>query len=831
MMPSSRETTNGNDIDERRIDELLNKLTVSEKVALLSGADAWRTVPIERLGIPALTVSDGPHGVRANRVEAGRLSGLTTAFPTGVSMAASWNPALIERVGAALGEETHALGCDVLLGPCVNIVRHPLAGRNFEAYSEDPYLAGRIGSAWVKGLQSQGVGASLKHFACNNQEIERGRGNSIVDERTLREIYLAQFEAVVKEADPWTVMCSYNRINGDYASQNHHLLKEILKGEWGYRGAVISDWGANHTIVDSVQNGLDLEMPGPAKYYGSLLVEAVQNWQIDVAAVNDAARRMLRMIVRSGRMDGAAGAGSVNTPAHQALARELAEEAITLLKNDANLLPLTPGQVHTIAVIGPNATGAPISGGGSSQVEPPTRSMPLAALQAALSESVELRYEQGCDNLVDLPLLRMEQLSTGNVQGLKGEYFADASLQGTPDVTRIDTLADYWWYGSGPAESIGLERFAARWTGALTVPETGQYTLKLTNTASACLSLDGKVLIDHRRSTEAMLDQPSVMSTAQIDLVAGTAYALKVEFVKTTGENMANVRLQMARTYRPGEDDRQARAVALARQADVVIFFGGMPEGYETEGADRPNIELPGGQNELIHALVQANPRTIVVLNAGAPVALPWLAEVPAVLEAYFPGMMGGEAIAKVLLGEVNPSGKLPVTFPKRLEDTPAFNNYPGMKNVLYGEGIFVGYRHYDQRDVAPLFPFGHGLSYTTFEYADLHAPQQAKAGETVHVSLNVKNSGQRAGKEVVQLYVHDAQSSLPRPPKELKAFAKVSLAPGEAKTVSFELDARAFSFYDPDLQRWVAEPGEFELLAGSSSRDIRARATLTLIG
>jgi beta-glucosidase len=620
-MQSGRENSDAHDVAEQQIDELLSKMTLREKVALLSGADAWRTVPIERLGIPAVTVSDGPHGVRANRVEAGRLSGLTTAFPTGVSMAASWNTELIERVGAALGKETHAMGCDVLLGPCVNIVRHPLAGRNFEAYSEDPYLAGRIGTAWVKGVQSEGVGASLKHFACNNQEIERGRGNSVVDERSLREIYLAQFETVVKEADPWTVMCSYNRINGDYASQNHHLLKEILKGEWGYRGAVISDWGANHTIVDSVQNGLDLEMPGPAKYYGNLLAEAVQNWQIDESAVDDAARRMLRMIVRSGRMGGKVAAGAANTPAHQGLARELAEEAITLLKNDGNLLPIIPGQVHTIAVIGPNAASAPISGGGSSQVEPPTRSMPLAALQAALAGRAEVRYEQGCENLVDLPLVNMNLLSTGDAHGLKGEYFANPTLDGQPDVTRVDTLADYWWYGSGPAEGISIERFAARWTGTLTVPETGQYTFKLTNTASACLSLDGKALIDHRRSAEAMADHPSIVSTAQIDLTAGQPYALKVEFVKTSSENMANVRLQMARTYRPGEDDRQARAVALAKQADVVIFFGGMPEGYETEGADRPNMDLPGAQNELIGALVQANRRTIVVLNAGAPVA------------------------------------------------------------------------------------------------------------------------------------------------------------------------------------------------------------------
>lgn len=816
---------------EQRVDELLSQLTLREKVALLSGKDIWRTVPIERLGIPALTMTDGPHGVRANRPEAGRMVDFTTAFPTGVSMAASWSPDLIERVGVALGEETRAMGCDILLGPCVNIVRHPLAGRNFEAYSEDPYQAGCIGTAWVKGLQSQNVGASLKHFACNNQEIERGRGNSVVDERTLREIYLAQFETVVKQAHPWTVMCSYNRINGVYASQQRYLLNDILRGEWGFDGIVVSDWGANHTIVESVQGGLDLEMPGPAKYYGDLLVEAVQNWQIEEAEVDAAARRILRLIVRSGKLDGtAASAGAVNTPAHQQLARELAEEAITLLKNERGVLPLRPDQLQSIAVIGPNAAEARVSGGGSSQVEPPYRVSPLQGLTDAWGEQVELRYEQGCDNHVELPALRVERVSHAGGKGLRAEYFANTIFAGEPALQRVDESMDMWWFSAGPAENIPVERFSARWTGQLSVPDSGLYTLKLSNTATCRLYLDGALLIDHTRADQAWSNDLWSASAAQVELAGGRSYDLKVEFVKAGGPRFANVRLLMARTYRPGEDDRIRRAAELAAQADAAIIFAGMPNGYETEGTDRPNLELSGTQTELIRAVAQANPNTIVVLNCGAPVEMPWLDDVAAVVEAYYPGMEGGHALARVLSGAVNPSGKLPVTFPKRLEDTPAFNNYPGTREVIYGEGIFVGYRHYDERNIEPLFPFGHGLSYTTFEYSDLSVPKQVEAGKAVTVAVTVTNTGAREGKEVVQLYVGDRQSSLARPPKELKAFAKISLKPGESQTVNFTLDQRALSYYDPYRKQWVAEPGEFDILIGSSSRDIRARATFTLV-
>jgi len=746
-------------------------------------------------------------------------------------MATSWNPELIERVGAALGSETHAMGCDILLAPCVNIVRHPLAGRNFESYSEDPYLAGRIGVAYVTGVQSQGTGTSLKHYACNNQEIERMRGNSEVDERSLREIYLSQFETIVKEAKPWTVMCAYNRINGTYASENSYLLQEILRGEWGFQGAVISDWGANHTIVESVKGGLDLEMPGPAKYYGNLLFEALANWQIDEAAINEAARRMLRLIFQSGKMegDGSRPAGAVNTPTHQALARELAEEAITLLKNEGGILPLKAEALRSVAIIGPNADeDFLISGGGSARVISPYFVSPLEGLKAKLGDRVEVGYVPGCSNYRLPPLIRINYLTppAGQGNGLKAEYFNTPALSDKPDLERLDARPEFWWANDGP---LGHSLYAVRWTGSLIAPGTGRYVIGLANTATARLYLDGKLLVESVTPGQDSFRLNTNLGTAE--LVAGHTYDLRVEFLKNTKDSFSLIRLLFAFDPAPENDQRLSQATELAAKSDVAIVCVGMPEGYESEGHDRPDIELPGSQVELIRAVAKANPKTIVVLNAGAPVSMPWLDEAPVVVNALYPGMEGGAALARILLGEVNPSGKLTTTFPKRLEDTPAFNNYPGRREVLYGEGIFVGYRHYDLREVEPLFPFGHGLSYTSFEYSDLKITQPLKRGtrSAAQAAVTVKNTGAVQGKEIIQLYVSDKQASLPRPPKELKGFAKVALDPGKSTTIKFDLDERAFSFYDPEQKGWVMEPGEFEILVGSSSRDIRARVVMKL--
>jgi beta-glucosidase len=809
------------------VEKLITQMDLREKVFLLSGRDNWSTVPVERLGIPSLVMSDGPHGVRANQPDSGRTaSGPTTAFPTGISMASTWNPELVQQAGHALGEETKAMGCDILLGPCVNIIRTPIAGRNFESYSEDPYLAGQIGVAYVNGIQSAGAGTSLKHFAANNQEIERYRGSSEVDERTLREIYLPHFETIVKNAQPWTVMCSYNRINGVYASQNHHLLTEILKDEWGFEGLVVSDWTANHTTTESVKGGLDLEMPGPAKWYGKLLLEAAGIWQIEEADIDKAVRRILRILVRTGKMDGTEAQGAVNTPEHQALARQVSEEAIVLLKNDKNILPLQPQAIQHLAVIGPSATDMAVSGGGSAYTEPPYRVTPLKALRDTLGQQVEIGYAKGADNYMELPLLKSSYVkpAQGDGLGLYGEYFAGEGFEGQPVLQRVDPRLDFWWFEAGPSNNLGA-RFSARWQGKLEVPTSGRYTIRLGNTGNARLFLDGKELI--QSAGDAAHFQDFGDGEAVLNLEGGKPYDLRLELRSVTTGGFTAIRLMMGET--PEVDTRIDEAVALAKSADVALVFAGTTEQYETEGWDRPNLRLPGRQDELVEAVAAANPNTVVVLNVGAPIEMPWLDKVAAVVLAHFPGMEGGPAIQNVLTGAVNPSGKVTATWPKRLEDTPSYTNLsiPGAREVHYGEGIFVGYRYYDKTGVQPLFPFGHGLSYTSFAYAKLVAPKTVKSGDSFEVSVDVTNCGSVAGKEIVQLYVRDVETSVARPVKELKGFRKLALQPGETQTATFTLDKRSFAYYDVVKKDWVIEPGAFEILVGASSVDIRGKVAV----
>jgi beta-glucosidase len=533
--------------------------------------------------------------------------------------------------------------------------------------------------AIIKGIQSKKVSACVKHFALNNSEYQRMTISSEVDERTRREIYFPSFEKAVKEAGTWSVMCSYNKVDGTFASENHWLLTELLKEEWGFEGLVMSDWYATHSTTPVANSGLDLEMPGPARFFGEALAKAIKEGAVAEKTIDDKVRRILGVMVNTGALENNINDAEKNKefPAHGKLAREVAEEAIVLLKNDNHLLPLDKNKIKTIAVIGPNAASAVIQGGGSAQVTPYYKVAPLDALKNLGGDKVQIVYEPGC--------------------------------------------------GESPSADL-LEK-----------------------------------------------------------------------------------------------------AVKAAAGTDVAIVFVGTNEKIETEGVDRPNMDLPQGQDELVSRVVQANPKTIVVLNNGSPLAMPWIDSVPAVLEAFFPGQECGNAIANVLFGLVNPSGKLPDTFPRRYEDNPSFPYYPGENDkVVYGEGIFVGYRHYDAKNVEPLFAFGHGLSYTSFEYSNLKV-SPAKTKDKIKVSVDVTNTGKVAGKEVVQVYVSDIACSVPRPFKELKAFKKVNLKAGEKKKVEFTLTKEALSFYDVKLKDWVAEPGDFEILVGSSSRDIRARGKVTL--
>ena len=803
-----------------QVRELLSQMTLKEKISLLAGKDDWNTMGVKRLGIPELALMDGPHGVRI--VDDGRRwKGPTVSFPTGASMAASWNPQLLEKVAGAIAEEVLAIGGDVLLGPCINIVRHPLNGRNFETFAEDPWLSGQLAVAYINGVQAQGVGTSLKHFACNNQEVERLRGSSEVDERTLREIYLPAFEVAVKEAKPWTVMCAYNRVNGVYASENSHLLTEILRKEWGFEGIVISDWGAVHSTVPPILAGLDIEMPGPAKFTKGL-EEAVEVQQIDERTIDQNVGRILSLLIRSGRMGKKTERkGALNTPSHVALARELAEESIVLLKNDKGLLPLNPDRIKSIAVLGPNANQLQMSGGGSSEIDRPFHLVtPLDALRERLDGKVELKFEEGALNYVEGPIMDPRRLSPaqGKGHGMWGEYFTNMELRGEPVLAQVDGNMNLWWGGSSPAPEIDPAEFSARWTGTISVPHPTEYTLKVSGFGEVRAYLDDKELPGSANAKSVTLE-----------MSPDKAYRFRMEYIKPATEPNGGLLVHFGVAQGTDLSGQLENAVKLAASSDVAVIFAGASRRFEQEGSDRSGLGLPGNQDELIRAVVRANPRTIVFLNCGAPLAMPWVDEVPAILDAFYPGQDGGSAMVDILLGRVNPSGKLAVTFPKRLEDTPAFLDYPGTRSIRYGEGIFVGYRYYDKRQIEPLFPFGFGLSYTMFEYGAIAAPKTFKPGEDVTVAITVKNTGAMKGKEVVQLYVHDVASSVARPVRELKGFAKIDLAPGESTEVSFVLGMRAFSFYDPHRAEWIAEPGAFEIQIGSSSRDIRTTAPLTL--
>ena len=656
---------------------IIAQMTLDEKAALCTGANSWATTPIERLNVPAMIVSDGPHGVRRvsdlNAVTAQSLP--ATCFPTASSLASSWDVDLLREMGQALGEECVALNVDVLLGPGVNMKRSPLGGRNFEYFSEDPYLAGQMAASLVDGIQSKGVGTSLKHFAGNNQEYQRFTIDARIDERSLREIYLPAFETVVKKAKPWTVMCAYNKLNGPHCSEHHELLSEILKDEWGFEGLVVSDWGAVHDRVAALKAGLDWEMPGPKPSRVKAVVEAVRSGELDEAVLDEAVRRILGIVFKAAQTPKG---GKFDIDAHHDLAQKIAGEGMVLLKNNG-ILPLQ--QPQHIAVIGRAAEVAHFQGGGSSHINPTKVALPFKELQRNAGEA-ELTYAQG-------------------------------------------------------------------------YPEDDSFKQEL------------------------------------IDEAVGQAHA-----------------------------------------ADVALLYIALPSYKESEGYDRQDLDLTAQQVALIKAVSAVQPRTVVVLNNGAPVAMSaWIDGVAAVLEAWMMGQAGGAAIADVLFGRVNPCGKLAETFPLALSDTPAFISFPGEnREVRYGEGLFIGYRYYDVRHMPVLFPFGYGLSYTSFAYSNMKvSAANFKDVDGLTVSLDVTNTGKMAGKEIVQVYVRDQKSGLQRPDKELKGFAKVALQPGETKRVSIQLDFRAFAFYHPAYKQWITEDGDFDILVGASAGDLRCETTVKL--
>ena len=817
-----------------KIANLVQQMSLTEKVSLLAGADQWTTVPIARLGIPAIKVTDGPNGARGARPIGGPTS---ACFPAGVALAATWNTDLVNRVGAALGEEVKSKGAHVLLAPTVNIHRSPLAGRNFECYSEDPYLAGRMAVAYIEGLQSQKVGACIKHLVCNDSEYERRTISSEVRERALREIYLAPFQAAVREAQPWAVMSAYNRVNGTYCSESQHLLLDILKGEWAFQGIVISDWHGTYS-PDCASGGLDLEMPGPARWMGQQVLEAVRAGEITEGLIDDKVRRLLHVIDRTGAFADPEERPeqAVDRPEHRRLIRRAADEAIVLLKNTDELLPLDPESIRSIAIIGENARWPPVQGGGSAQVSPHYVVSPLQGITDRLHDDVEIGYEIGCTMHKLLPLIDADRLTAdhGTTRGLSIQLFDNGDFSGEPVHTTTTDRIHLGWFGHPPSH-VNSATFSARLTGTFTAPETGTYTFGLLTTGRSRLLIDGTVRIDDwtpGEHTGPFFEPGSSEKRVDIKLEAGNCVELQLDYSSegTVGGQSLRLGCLPPISKQPIED-----AAALAARSDAAVVFAGLSDEWEREGSDRQDMALPGEQARLIEAVAAANEKTIVVLNTGSPITMHWVDQIGALVQAWYPGQEAGNTIADVLFGDINPSGKLPTTFPRRLQDNPAYINYPGEDGqVHYGEGIFVGYRYYDEKEIDPLFPFGHGLSYTTFAYRNLVlSPIQVEQGDEIQIRVHVavENVGPRAGKEVVQLYVHDVTSRLRRPQRELKRFTKVSLEPGETKTVIFQLDEDALSFYDPAQEAWGVEPGDFEVLVGSSSRDIRLTGRFTLKG
>ena len=806
------------DQTERRLDSILSQMTLEEKIDLLGGVDDFYVRGVPRLGVPRLRMADGPLGVRND--------GPATTMAGGIALAATWNPALAEQVGTEIGRDARAKGVHFLLGPGVNIYRAPMNGRNFEYFGEDPFLASRVAVGYIKGVQSQGVSATVKHFMGNNSEFDRHNTDSVIDERTLREIYLPVFEAAVKEAHVGAIMDSYNLTNGVHLTQNGYLNNDVVKKEWGFSGIIMSDWTSTYDAVATANAGLDLEMPSGEFLNRKNLLPAVQQGKVSVATIDDKVRRILRVAARFGWLDREQ--TDLSVPRYNQQGRQVglqaARESMVLLKNEGQLLPLSKGKIKSIAVIGPNAYPAVPVGGGSARVQPFASVSFLQGLGNYLGTSAPVYYARGIPTLEEMAGSTNFSTKAANGEpGLHAEYFESPDLSGFPVLMRTEPHVNF---GGSSRQVFPEHTFSDRWKGYYLPERAGLYDVFVESTGEDGgfyrLYVDGQLVFDNWNVTTALMNSVSLQFEA-------TSHKFVLEHHGRSG--WLGTRLRLGVVPHDGVVEQQAKL--LAAKSDVVVVAVGFDPETESEAADR-TFRLPPGQEQLIREMCAANKNVVVVITGGGAVDMnSWLDNTSAVLQAWYPGQEGGTALAEILFGEVNPSGRLPVSFERRWEDNPVHDTYypaAGATQVAYKEGVFVGYRGYQHTGKKPLFPFGYGLSYTSFAYSNLSVePGATKGGWQTEVAFDITNTGKREGAEVAQVYVADKHAKLPRPAKELKGFSKVILKSGEKRRVKLILDERALSYYDVDSKRWHAEPGQFEVLVGSSSESIQLQGRLTL--
>ena len=800
---------------EKRVDSILRQMTLEEKIDYIGGYQDFYIRAMPKLGLPALKMSDGPLGLRNY--------GPSTALAGGIGLAATWDPELARRAGVVLGADARARGVHFLLGPGVNIYRAPMNGRNFEYFGEDPFLASRMVVGYIEGLQSKGVCATVKHFMGNNSEFDRHNLDSIIDERTMREIYLPAFEASVKEAHVCSIMDSYNLTNGEHLTQNNYLNNQVARQDWGFDGIMMSDWDATYDAVAAANGGLDLEMPSGKFMNRGTLLPAIKAGRVSEAAIDEKVRRILRRAIQYGWLD--RDQTDLSVPLYNLEGRTVSLEAaragMVLLKNEGNLLPLDKSKVKTLAMIGPGAYPAAPVGGGSAQVKPFSSVSYLEGLANYLADSARVVYSPGVETLSKMAEdTAFSTEASGGEPGVKGEYFNSLDLSSPVRDVRTDKHLNF-----GPDHPLGNDFQSARWTGYYIAQRAGPYHVflqSLGEEGGVRFFLDDKLIADEWKSYKAVVDD------VVLDLSAGP-HKIHVEAYRKQDWNNPGVRLGIV----SASSIVMPEARALAAQANAVVVAVGFDPFTETEGSDRTFRLLPG-QDELVQAMLEANKNVIVVVTAGGAVDMnAWVDRVPALLQAWYPGQEGGTALPQLLFGEQNPSGRLPITYDRRLEDNAAFHSYypnEGEKKVKYTEGVFLGYRHYDKSGAKPLFPFGYGLSYTRFAYKDLSvSPATFSADQPVTVSFDVTNTGERPGAEVAQIYVGERHSVVPRPIKELKGFTKVFLKPGETQRVSVTLDRRSFSYYDVKSRRWTANAGDFDVLVGRSATQIELTGKVTL--